>query len=168
MNTDELEAENEQLKAILEEQAKGDSGMFMNDVPEMKPLASEKNFETMTGILEVPEKYKEVFSAITAASTQWMYVKGPAEEEHWVEMARHQIHVWKMYHPNCNFTKFDELQILMYYRRYLNRAYLGFERNGINSVIHTMNYQTTPIAPQAAAGAVKKLGLFDRLNPFRR
>lgn len=166
--TESLKEENENLRAILEEQAKGDTQCFLNDLPESHPLASEKNFERMTGVEEIPEKYKEVFAAILATSTQWMYVKNPAEELEWEKSARHQIQVWKWYHPGAHFTKFDECQVLMFFRRYLNRGYGGFERNGINTVIHTMNYQTTPIAPQAAAGAVKKLSIFDRLNPFKK
>lgn len=166
---DAIQQENEQLRQIVEEQAKGNDQMFLNDVPEMKPLASEKNFEQMTGVMEIPANYKQEFSALTAASTQWMYIKDPAEEEKWVAKGKHMLNTWKkFYNPDTNFTQFDQQQVLMFFQRYLNRAHMGFERNGINSVIHTMNYQATPIAPQAVAGAVKKLGFFDRINPFRR
>lgn len=136
-----------------------------NFVPSDNPLASEKNFRLLTGVDEIPEKYRDIFAELLATSTQWMYIKTPAEEDDWVDRAHHHLKTWKMYHPFSGITIADEEAILFYFRRLLNRGYGGFERNGIITQIQTVNYQSQPVAPAAAP---KKTSLLDRINPFRR
>lgn len=161
MNADDynaLLAENEQLRNQL---ASG----IPTPPYDGGPLASEKNFRMLTGIDEIPKRYGEIFYSILAASTQWMYIKSAGEEDDWVDRAAHHIKTWKFEHPYSGITISDEQEILIYFRRYINRSYMGFERNGIISTIQTVNYQSQPIAPQATP---KKLGFLERLIPHRR
>lgn len=154
----QLEEENDRLR-------KENADIIAQSPPSDNPLVSEKNFRLLTGADEIPEKYKRVFEDLLAASTQWMYVKSAEEEDDWVDRAAHHIKTWKMTYPFSGLTLADEQSILIYFRRYLNRGFCGFERNGINTAIQTVNYQSQPIAPQATG---KKMGFFDRINPFRR
>lgn len=160
---DEYIAQLEQRNAELEKE-KADI-MAASLPPTDNPLASEKNFRLMTGVDEIPAKYKNIFSSLLAASTQWMYIKDKPEEDDWVDFGRHHIRTWKMYNPHSGFTIADEQAVLIYYRRYLNRGFGGFERNGIITQIQQVNYQTQPIAPTASP---KKLSLLERINPFRK
>lgn len=130
------------------------------------PLASEKNFRMLTGVDEIPKRYGAIFDSLLAASTQWMYIKSAGEEDDWVDRAAHHIKTWKFENPYSGITISDEQEILIYFRRYINRSYMGFERNGIISTIQTVNYQSQPIAPQTSPS--KKLGLLERLIPHRR
>lgn len=155
---EEIRAENERLKAEM-------ADILASRPPTDNPLASEKNFRLLTGVDEIPPKYKAVFEDLLAASTQWMFIKSAAEEDDWVDRAAHHIKTWKMTYPFSGLTLADEQSILIYFRRYLNRGYGGFERNGVNTAIQTVNYQTQPVAPVAAP---KKLGFLDRINPFRK
>lgn len=146
------------------EQEKADL-VAANFPPSDNPLVSEKNFRLMTGVDEIPQKYRAFFNDLLATSTQWMYIKTPAEEDDWVDRAHHHLKTWKMYNPFSGFTIADEESILFYFRRLLNRGYGGFERNGIITQIQQVNYQSQPLAPVAAP---KKISLLDRINPFKR
>lgn len=156
--TAQLEEENARLR-------QENADIIASRPPTDNPLASEKNFRLLTGVDEIPEKYKAVFEDLLAASTQWMYIKSASEEDDWVDRASHHIKTWKMTYPFSGLTLADEQSILIYFRRYLNRGYGGFERNGVNTAIQTVNYQTQPVAPVSTP---KKMSLFDRINPFRK
>lgn len=159
---DEYIAQLEEENARLRQE---NADIISQKPPTDNPLASEKNFRLLTGVDEIPPKYKKIFEDLLAASTQWMYIKSAEEEDDWVDRAAHHIKTWKMTYPFSGLTLADEQSILIYFRRYLNRGYGGFERNGVNTAIQTVNYQSQPLAPIASP---KKISFFDRINPFKR
>ena len=154
----QLQQENEDLRNQLS----------MIDFPDnSEKLVSEKNFDTLAGIAEIPPQYKDVFACILATSTQWMMVESRAEEDDLVEAAEHTFETYKFEHPDCGLNSFDKMSIMTHYRRLLNRGRCGFERNSINTTIQQINYQTTPVSPSSGTPA-KKEGLLAKLNPFRK
>ncbi len=165
-STNELIEENTRLKQIVSDQQNTiESQMLSTPTPEPGPLASAENFRLITGIDEIPEKYTAILNHVLATSTQWMYIKTPAEEANWMLSVRHIIRIWKMYHPNANFTKDDEEAVVMYVRRLLNRSFGGFERNAIITNIQQVNHQTQPIAPQTTTS---KANLLEKIIPWRK
>lgn len=139
--------------------------LSMMDFPDnSEKLTSEKNFELLAGKDEIPPKYKDVFDYILAISTQWMCLLTKDEEEDWIEECLHSFDTYMLYYPKCGFNEHDRMAIKILLRRRLNRAYQGFERQGINTTIQQINYQTTPVQPSPA----KKESLISKLNPFRK
>jgi hypothetical protein len=166
MSQNELSEENNRLKQIINDQQNTiESQLLSTPTPEPGPLASAENFRLISGIDEIPEKYKSCLNHVLATSTQWMYIKSPQEEADWIGTIRHVIRIWKMYNPNANFTKSDEEAVVMYAKIHLNRSYGGFERNAIITNIQQVNHQTQPIAPQTSTS---KANWLEKLIPWRK
>lgn len=166
MSQNELSEENNRLKQIINDQQNTiESQLLSNQTPEPGPLASAENFRLITGIDEIPEKYKSCLNHVVATSTQWMNIKSPQEEADWVGTIRHAIRIWKMYNPNAPFTKNDEEAVVMYAKRLLNRAFQSGERYAIITSIQQVNHQTQPLAPQTSTS---KANWLEKLIPWRK
>jgi len=157
--------EDEERQSYLSRIEELENQLSMIDFPDnSEKLVSEKNFELLAGKDEIPERYKEVFDYILAISTQWMYINSKEEEDDWIFECLHSFDTYMLYNPHCGFNEHDRQAIAILLRRRLNRAYQGFERQGINTTIQQINYQTAPVSPTPT----KRESLFSKLNPFKK
>lgn len=155
----------QELETLREENENLKNQLSMIDFPNnSEQLTSEKNFALLAGKDEIPKRYKEVFEFMLTPSTQWMNIQSKEEEEYWVSMGMHAYNAFVFANPNCGFNEFDKKAIEILLRRRLNKSYGGFERLAIISNIQEINYQTTPVRPEAP----KREGLLQRLNPFKK